>query len=316
MGRLVTALLGGLLLAAIAVASSAPAQPDADGNLIAFSRCRLPDSCDAGADIWVIRPDASGLTRLTRDGTHNDSPSWSPDGRRIAFVSGLGRFDTIWTMKANGTGMRRVTSPRGLDEQPTWSPDGRAIAFVRLLSPTNRGIYVIDADGRHSRALTHRDGDYQHPSWSPNGRLICFAFARNPNRDRYAIYVIDAKVGGSARKLSRDAGGDYRDPVWSPDGKRIAYSYLVPAGKAYAAHLATMDAGGGHERIVLRAPPNTVYFSPSWSPDGRRIAFVTLTNKLRQGRLSFVNADGTRLRRLVQILGDNRAPAWQARPRE
>jgi Tol biopolymer transport system component len=58
-----------------------------------------------------------------------------------------------------------------------------------------------------------------------------------------------------------------------------------------------------------------VYFSPSWSPDGRRIAFVTLTNRLRQGRLSFVNADGTRVRRLAQILGDNRAPAWQSRPR-
>ena len=313
MGRPVTVVLAGLVLAATLGAPAAPGERGASGSLIAFSRCRLPDSCEAGADIWVIRPDASGLARLTRDGTHNDSPAWSPDGRRIAFVSGLGRFDTIWTMKADGRGMRRVTSPRGLDEQPTWSPDGRRIAFVRQLSPTTRGIYVIDADGTHLRALTQRDGDYQHPTWSPDGRLICFAYAKNPKRDRYGLYAIGA-TGGGERKLSRDADADYRDPVWSPNGKLIAFSYLVPVGRAYAAHLATMAAGGGHERIVLRAPPNTVYFSPSWSPDGRRIAFVTLTNTLRQGRLSFVNADGRGLRRLAQILGDNRAPAWQARP--
>jgi len=298
-----------LFVAAVALASPAAASTAANGQLIVFSRCRLPDSCDLGADIWVMRPDATGLKRLTRDGTHNDAPAWSPDRRKIAFVSGLNRHDTIWTMRPDGTGMRRVTSPVGLDEQPAWSPDGRRIVFVREVSPRNRGIYVVGADGKGLRRLTHRDGDYQHPSWSPDSRRIVFAYARDPKHDRYALEVIGAD-GGPTTTLSHNSRADYRDPDWSPDGKRIAYSLLVPVGHAYAAHLEVMKATGGEEHVVLRAPANTVYFSPSWSADGKRLIFVMLTNRVRQGRIGFVNANGTGRHLLTQLLGDNRAPAW------
>ena len=311
MGRSLRAVVASLAVAGLLGASSAAGDA---GELIAFSRCRLPDSCALGADVWVMKPDATELRRLTRDGTHNDSPAWSPDGRRIAFVSGAAGIDTIWTMSADGSAMRRVTVARGLDEEPTWSPDGKRIAFVRRLSRTSQGIYAVAANGRGLRALTHVGGDYQHPSWSPDGRRICFAYARNPSRDRYAIYVINVD-GSDRQKLSRDANADYRDPAWSPDGKRIAFSYLVPAGKAYAAHLEVMDAAGGHERVVLHAPANTVYFSPSWSPDGGTLVFVTLTNETRQGRIGFVNPDGRGLHRLTQLLNDNRSPDWQGRLR-
>ena len=301
-----------MLIVAGLVAASSPAggASAGPGSLIAFTRCRELTSCLRGSDIWVMRPDVSGLKRLTRDGTHNGSPSWSPDGGRIAFVSGRDGFDQIWTMKADGSGMRRLTAPQGLDEQPAWSPDGRRIAFVRKASATRGAIYLINANGTGLQALTRGRGDYQHPSWSPDGRRIVYSYAPDPRRTRYGIYVAEA-TGRGEHKLSLHSTADYLDPAWSPDGRRIAFSYLVPRGKTYTAHLKTMNAGGGNERAVAHAPVDTVYFAPSWSPGGGQIVFVTLNGHRGLAELSIVNADGSRLRTLRQLLGDSRGPAWR-----
>jgi TolB protein len=306
---------GGLLLAGLIAASAASGGSAPSGGLIAFTRCRLPDSCSAGADIWVMRPDVSGLAWITRDGTHNVSPSWSPDGKRIVFVSGRGTSDELWSMNPDGSGKTRLTGPGELDEQPAWSPDGRHIAFVRKFSSTSGSVELVDAAGGKRQVLTHDVGDHQHPSWSPDGRHIVFSYSPDPNIDRYALYVVDAD-GTNEHKLSRGSStGDYVDPAWSPDGRRIAFSYLIPVGRTYSADLDVMNAAGGGRRVVLQAPPGTVYFGPSWSPGGSRIVFVSLTSRTGLGQIDFVNPDGTHLRRLRQLLGDNRAPAWQLPPR-
>ena len=309
--------LGGVLfagaLAALAAAATAFASPGASGaggGLIAFTRCRLPDSCDAGSDIWVMKQDATGLRWITRDGTHNDAPSWSPDGKKIVFVSGRGTSDELWSMNADGSGSVRLTPPGERDEQPAWSPDGRHIAFVRKLSRTSARLELIDAAGGGRKVLTHRFGDYGHPSWSPDSRLLVFSYARDPARSRYGLYTVRLD-NGAWRRLGR-SGDDYLDPAWSPNGKSIAFSYLFRVGKTYSAHLELMRADGRGQRAIVRARPGTVYFAPSWSPDGERIAFVSLTSKTGLGQIDFVNTNGSAFRSLRQLLGDNRAPAWQA----
>ena len=314
--RRATWITAGLLVLGLAAAAAAFGQVSPHAHaLIAFSRCRELDSCERGSDIWVMRPDATGLKLLTQDGTHNDSPTWSPDGTHIAYVSGLAGRDAIWTMKADGTDKRQVTQSLGLDEQPAWSPDGRRIVFVHLLSNTSSELEVVNADGTgFLKRLIPAAGDYKHPSWSPNGRRIAYSYARNPKRGHYAIYVVGAN-GRGAKRLSRNAHADYLDPVWSPSGRQIAFSCLVPAGKSYRADLKTMNAAGGDERAVAHARAHTVYFAPSWSPDGKRIAFVTLNATKNQGEIAFVDSDGRRLQELRQLLGDNRGPSWQASPR-
>jgi TolB protein len=304
--RTLAALLAAVALAAAAAA--ADAAPSADG-LIAFSRCR-PDSCDLGTDIWLIRKDATGLVRLTRDGTHNDGPSWSPDGKRIAFASGDFASGQIWTMNADGSDRREVTRSKAFDGQPAWSPDGRRIAFVRTFSEARHQIYVIDLARGSARQITHEHGTYRHPAWSPDGRRIAFSYARNAKTGRYGVYVMRAD-GSGRRKLTPNDRDDYLDPAWSPDGGRIVFSRDAASGKSYAAHLETIDAGGGNRRVLLRAPRGTLYFGASWSPDGKELVFVRFQQKLGVGQLSFVNADGTGSRVFTNILGNNGTPAWR-----
>jgi Tol biopolymer transport system component len=73
-----------------------------------------------------------------------------------------------------------------------------------------------------------------------------------------------------------------------------------------------MSADGGNVRTIAQAPADTVYFAPSWSPTGRQIVFVSLSNRKKLAEIAIVDADGSRLRVLTQLLGDSRSPAWRA----
>jgi Tol biopolymer transport system component len=291
-----------------ATGGSAPGNVSTTHSLLAFSRCG-PDGCAAGTDIWVIREDGSGLARVTRTARHNDFPSWSPDGKRIAFARSNGVSIEIWTMSAQGRDLRRLTTGGALDQQPAWSPDGDEIAFVREHSAGQGEIYLVDAAGQLVQ-LTHRIGDYRRPTWSPDGRRLAFAYARDPKKDRYGIYVVNAD-GRGEHEVSRDPVHDYWDPAWSPDGRRLAFSYVIPHAKTFVGNLDVMSADGRNQQTVLQAPPGMVYFSPSWSSDDSRIAFVALDSRTGLGQLRFVNSDGSGLHILRQIVSDNRAPAWQ-----
>jgi TolB protein len=278
-------------------------------GLIAFSRCR-PDSCELGTDLWVMRQNATHMVRLTRDRLHNDAPSWSPDGRRLAFVSGSSTSSRIWLIDADGTHLERLTTGTALDQQPAWSPDGRHIAFVRALSERAQGIVIVDVKTRREALIAGAPGAYRHPTWSPTGRRLAFSYARHPKTGRYGIYVVRSD-GRRLHRISPGSRNDYCDPAWSPDGRRIAYSLVLPSGKGYRADLMVMSPEGAERRTLVRATTGWVYFSPSWSPDGAALVFVALHANDRLGRITYVNADGRQRHALRQLLGDNRAPAWQ-----
>ena len=123
-----------------------------------------------------MNPDGSDVRVIPLDAGHNMSPAWSPDGRRIAFVSirtwqGEGKVDNwdIYVVNVDGTELRRLTTYHDVDRHPTWSPDGTQIAFERLLL-TPRGqfdIFVMNADGTNERNITNDPSDDLYPSWCP-----------------------------------------------------------------------------------------------------------------------------------------------------
>jgi len=271
------------------------------------------------------------------------SPVWSPDGRRIAFVS---RRDgkALYVMNADGSGLRIVArverlatpawSPDGLriaferngqvyvmnadgnaqrrltrrGHAPAWSPDGRRIAFV-----ITGKLYVVNADGSGHRTLTRRIGDGAANSlaWSPDGRklLVLLEHGSAPLCaicDR--VYVLNAD-GSGLRDLTRKLGGSQpgpgpaSDPVWSPDGRRIAFVRLNTRHGVYVANV-----GGSEMRNLTPKPKGAAYSAPTWSPDGRKIAFAS--ERDGNSEIYLMNADGSGQQSLTRNLAYDGDPGW------
>jgi len=211
---------------------------------IAFSSAR-----DGNLEIYVMDGDGSNQRRVTVNPARDESPAWSPDGKKIAFVSNRNNVNKdhmqIWVIDADGKNPIRLTD--GLvDWGPDWSPDGTKIVYDALPA----GITVIDADGKNKRVLKNQGG--AHPSWSPDGKRIVYTFGQ--------IYVMDAD-GRNSKKLTHDVGFK-RMPSWSHDGTRIAY---------LANHrIWVMDSNGKNEKRLTNINSDD---HPTWSPDSESIAF-------------------------------------------
>jgi Tol biopolymer transport system component len=127
-----------------------------DGRQIAFARQSrtLPGPCcySSRSDIYVMNADGSGARRLTHNASQNAEPAWSPDGRRIAFVSRRDGNAEVYVMSADGSGLRNLTRNPARDVRPSWSPDGRRIAFVSDRDGRLEA-YVMNADGSNQRSL-------------------------------------------------------------------------------------------------------------------------------------------------------------------
>jgi TolB protein len=220
-----------------------------------------------------------------------DEPSWSPDGRSIAFESDRTGHAAIYVMRADGTHTRRLSPGRPPDATPSWSPDGKLIVFSRA----GRGLVVIRADGRAVRALTRdlntMDTD---PAWSPDGTRI--AFVRREAGIGSALFLIRPDGRGLCELTAFSS--NVTEPAWSPDGSRLAYS--GGNGSGFGIHVVGVNGRGRRELT-----PEALDFHPAWSPDGRQIAFV------REATLYLMNRDGTHVRRLTSASAIDGSPTWR-----
>ena len=264
------------------------------GDLLKEAGLVPPEGLNVADRPVVVAPAPAPATRLTVHDAFDSVPTWSPDGRRIAFGSGRDGNREIYVMNADSSGVTRLTDNDAIDSGPAWSPDGRRIAFSSTRDD-NFEVYVMNADGSGITRLTNNDARDWHPAWSPDGRRIAFESNRDGNVE---IYVMNADGSGVIR-LTYNGAADF-SPAWSPDGRRIAFvSYR--AGKS---EIFVMDASG-----VTRLTENDVHdVGPVWSPDGQRIAFASE----RDGNLEIyvMNADGSGVTRLTYNGARDLFAAW------
>ncbi len=240
-------------------------------GLVAF------DSRREGTDTAIYVLDAACLRSACDDrlagrldtGGSAESPAWSPDGRRIAFVSARTGNRDVFIMDADGSNLFNLTAglTGGADDfQPAWSPDGAVIAFVSEAGGAAPDIYVVNADGADLRRLTSPPAADDSPAWSPAGDRLAFSSARDGDRALYEVEVAClALAEGCDRYVRRLTAESAGSPAWSPDGRRIAFR-AGGDGDIYV-----LDADGGAVYRVTDHPAADDW--PAWSPDGRWLMF-------------------------------------------
>ena len=144
---------------------------------------------------------AGPIRRLTNDPADDWWPSWSPDGRHLAFASSRDDNYEIYVMGADGSNPRNLTNHSATDGEPSWSPDGRHLAFESFRDD-NWEIYVMGADGSNLRRLTNHSAWDDNPFWSPDGRHLAFNSDRAGNWEIYVMELREEAEGGD------DGGGD------------------------------------------------------------------------------------------------------------
>jgi TolB protein len=304
--------------------------PPARGDLIAFS-CREPNN--RWYAICVVRSDGTARQRLTTKLSTTD-PSWSPDGRRIAFTRNqeVGDFttftdDDVFVMDADGDDVRKLTARRtGRSAwQPAWSPDGRQIAYIDGDSVATGvasrfgAVFVMSSDGSDKRRLTASAFDTS-PTWSPDGREIAFArcerYASSPPRCAQDLIAVDP-AGGRSRRLTRTPRLSETVPVWSPDGSRIAFVAVAPIDALELQGLEGVYVmnrdGTDARRVVAQQYLDNDVSGLAWSADGKTIAFETApTFDCRA--ISLVDVDSGAVRPLTSCarpVESTVAPSWQ-----
>ena len=246
----------------------------------------VSDALYGQLDICLINPDGTAVTKVTTSLADDWWPTWSPDGSKLAFMTGrtvIPAHDTVprriawdlYVINADGSGETALTSDTTNEGQPAWSPDGTKIAFITDRDGNNE-IYTINADGAGLRRLTTDAADDEQPAWSPDGGKLAFVSNRTGSLN---IWVMDS-TGANLANVTNSTSTDLA-PAWSPNGTKIAFH----SDRGGGFDIYVMDTAGANVmRLTNGSAPAEL---PSWSPDGAHLAFD------RDGKLWVMQADGS-----------------------
>lgn len=248
-------------------------------------------------ELFLMDYDGHNVQQLTRNGSINLNPDFSPAGREIIYTSYRRNNPDLYRRELSTGAEVAVSAHRGINVTGAWSPDGKWIALA-LSRDGNSEIYAVSRDGKQLKRLTNNAAIDVSPTWSPDGRRIAFVSDR---LGKPQVFITNAD-GSDVRRLT--TSGSYNvSPRWSPKGDRIVYCRQEGGFQIYAI---TPD---GVDDTRLTTDGSNEH--PRWSPDGR---FITFSSTREGGEAIYVmRTDGSGQTRVSRGKGKDSHPSWSPR---
>jgi Tol biopolymer transport system component len=221
--------------------------------------------------VWLYDLSRETLTRFTFEGNVNSYPSWTPDGKRIAFLSNKeGPLNIFWQLADGSGGLERLTTSDEPQTPNSWSPDGKLLAFNEITPVTGIDVWVLRLSDRKAQPfLQQTPFNESAPRFSPDGHWLAYV---SDESGRYEVYVQPYPGPGGKWQISTDGG---TEPVWNPNGRELFYR---SGDKMMAVDIATQPGFTvGKPRMLFEGQyqPTPVTF-PNYdvSPDGQRFLML------------------------------------------
>jgi len=249
-------------------------------------------------EIYLMDYDGYNIQRLTRNGSINLNPDFSPNGREIIYTSYKRKNPNLYRRELFTGTEALISARRGVNITGAYSPDGKRIALT-MSKDGNSEIYLIDTSGKQLARLTNNQAIDVSPAWSPDGSHIAFTSDRLGHPQ---IFIMNAD-GSGVRRLT--TSGAYNDrPRWSPKGDRILYCRME--GNGFHIYAINPDSSGD-TRLTSEGSNE----HPRWSPDGR---FITFSSK-RGGKeaIYLMRADGSGQTKVSRGNAGDSHPTWSTR---